>query len=405
LTPSFSESVAVADAGFWRAAADAVLRLVDRQEGSTLGDLRGLDVILPAWSHAAHFRAALQTRLVKEGVRAYIPPRIYTLSAWSGEPADDAIERRIELFETLRANEWIRSAFGTQPAALWALATNIEAVCDELTFAAVDNSEAFEAKLEASLVRHFRRRALRSVQPQAQLILRLWRASMAANRGAMARIAAFEGRIRAATRPVFFVAARPPAAWIRSGLDALAARVQVHLLRADTSAAVTAQPLLAAAWPELVGSDAASAPIAERARAITKTQAATAPLLVEASSLEEEAIAVCEQVMEWLRPTGQGDLFVERGPGSIALVALDRVAARRVRALLERAQILVRDDTGWKLSTTSAAGVVMRLFDLGANGFHHRDLLDWLKSPSIARHRAGSRADRARFARSGGRST
>jgi ATP-dependent helicase/nuclease subunit B len=355
--------------------------LVERQDRSALGDLRGIDVILPAWSHAAHLRAALQARLLKEGVRACIPPRIYTLPAWSGEPADDAIERRVELFETLRANTWIRSAFGTQPAALWALATNIETVCDELTFAAVDDFEAFAANVEASLARHFHRRALRSVQPQAQLILQLWRASTAADRGAMARIAAFEARVRASSRPLLFVATRVPAAWIRSGLVALAARVPVDLLQADTSAAVVARPLLAAAWPELVGSDAAGAPIAERARSITKAHAATAPLLVEASSLEEQAIAVCEQVMEWLRPKGQGDLFQERAPGSIALVALDRVAARRVRALLERARILVRDDTGWKLSTTSAAGVVMRLFDLGANGFHHRDLLDWLKSP------------------------
>jgi len=381
LTQSFSESVAVADAGFWPAAAEAVLRLVDRQEGSPLGDLRGVDIILPAWSHAAHLRASLQARLRNDGVRACIPPRIYTLPTWSGEPADDAIERRVELFETLRTNEWIRSAFGTQPAALWALATNIETVCDELTFAAADNSEAFAANLETSLARHFHRRALRSVQPQAQLILQLWRASMSADRGAMARIAAFDARVSASARPLLFVATRTPAAWIRRSLVALGARGPVHLLRADTSAAVAARPLLAAAWPELIGSDAAIAPIAERARSITKEQAATAPLLVEASSLEEEAIAVCEQVMEWLRPKGQGDLFLERAPGSIALVALDRVAARRVRALLERARILVRDDTGWKLSTTSAAGVVMRLFDLGANGFHHRDLLDWLKSP------------------------
>src|SRR5439155_2097682 len=90
---------------------------------------------------------------------------------------------------------------------------------------------------------------------------------------------------------------------------------------------------------------------------------------------------VCEQVINWLRPHGQADLFSGPAPGSIALVVLDRVAARRVRALLERAQVLVRDETGWKLSTTSAAGAVMRLFDLSANGFHHRDLLDWLKSP------------------------
>lgn len=43
----------------------------------------------------------------------------------------------------------------------------------------------------------------------------------------------------------------------------------------------------------------------------------------------------------------------------VALVAQDRGLVRRVRALLERAQLSVADETGWKLSTTRAAAVVM----------------------------------------------
>ncbi|MGH8666385.1 MAG: PD-(D/E)XK nuclease family protein, partial [Burkholderiales bacterium] len=65
----------------------------------------------------------------------------------------------------------------------------------------------------------------------------------------------------------------------------------------------------------------------------------------------------------------------------IAVVALDRVVARRARALLERAQVLVRDEAGWPLSTTSAATAVGRWLDLATNECHHRDLLDLLKSP------------------------
>ncbi|HTT13613.1 MAG TPA: PD-(D/E)XK nuclease family protein [Burkholderiaceae bacterium] len=389
MTQALTESVAVADAGFWPAVADAVLRLVGPDEGSAPRDLRRADVILPSWSHAQPLRTALQAGLRAEGSRAFIPPRMYTLAAWAGEVADGAIERRVELFEVLRGNEWVRTAFGPQPAALWALATNIEAVCDELTFAAVDGSEALEARIEASLARHFHRRALRTMLPQAQLILQLWRASMARDHGAMARLAVFDARIRGATRPLLFVAAGMPPGWMRGRLVALAERVPVHLLVADAGAAVAARPLLAAAWPELIGGDAAPAPIVERARSVTKAEAAQAPGLLEAGSLEDESIAVCEQVVKWLRPEGQGDLFSERVPRSIALVALDRVAARRVRALLERAAILVRDETGWKLSTTSAAGAVMRLFELGANGFHHRDLLDWLKSPFTLQGFAG----------------
>ena len=45
------------------------------------------------------------------------------------------------------------------------------------------------------------------------------------------------------------------------------------------------------------------------------------------------------------------------GKTNIALVAQDRLAARRVRALLSRlgSSLRIRDETGWKLSTTRAA--------------------------------------------------
>jgi ATP-dependent helicase/nuclease subunit B len=92
--------------------------------------------------------------------------------------------------------------------------------------------------------------------------------------------------------------------------------------------------------------------------------------ILAADSLEVEAAAVADQVLAWRR----------EGVESIGLVALDRLTARRARALLERAQISVRDETGWRLSTTSAAAAVMRWYDLVADDLYWRDLLDWLKS-------------------------
>ncbi len=109
-----------------------------------------------------------------------------------------------------------------------------------------------------------------------------------------------------------------------------------------------------------------------RADAVRDAEAAqSAPLaLLGAESLEEEATSVAQQVLAWRRA----------GIESIGLVALDRLTARRVRALLERAQVSVRDETGWRLSTTSAAASVMRWYDLVMDDLYWRDLLDWLKS-------------------------
>ncbi|MBK9236937.1 MAG: hypothetical protein IPO19_13330 [Rhodoferax sp.] len=42
-------------------------------------------------------------------------------------------------------------------------------------------------------------------------------------------------------------------------------------------------------------------------------------------------------------------------PGApVALVALDRALTRRVRAMLEGGNLRLRDENGWKLSTTRA---------------------------------------------------
>lgn len=389
--PQPVETLAVADGGFWTVVAEATIRLRGHAAGEAPADLRGIDLIVPGWAHAPLLRTALFARLRETGQPRCIPPRIYTVAAWAGDQADDAIERRIELFAALRASNWIRSTFGEQPAALWSLAAHVASVCDELTLAAVDGAEAFEQRLQASLARHFFRRSARAVEPQAQLVLQLWRAGLAQGTAVGARLAALQARSRAATHPLVFVAVHPLPAWTRAWLNVLAERVPVQVIRADVAAAVKRRPLFAAAWPELCDPVAEAPPIATRVQALDMVSAADGPTLVEAHSLEDEALAVAGQVVRWLQQRPPPGPEGADAPAPIALVALDRIAARRVRALLERAQILVRDETGWKLSTTSAAGAVMRLFDLALNGFNHRDLLDWLKSPFTLHGETGKR--------------
>jgi ATP-dependent helicase/nuclease subunit B len=54
-----------------------------------------------------------------------------------------------------------------------------------------------------------------------------------------------------------------------------------------------------------------------------------------------------------------------------------------MRALLERAGVMVCDETGWKLSTLSVSTVLMRWLDALQSDFYYQDLLDLLKSPFI----------------------
>jgi ATP-dependent helicase/nuclease subunit B len=71
---------------------------------------------------------------------------------------------------------------------------------------------------------------------------------------------------------------------------------------------------------------------------------------------------------------------VQAGEVPVALVALDRLLVRRVRALLARQRLAVLDETGWTLSTTRAAALVASALRLADPMVSADDVLDALKS-------------------------
>ena len=68
------------------------------------------------------------------------------------------------------------------------------------------------------------------------------------------------------------------------------------------------------------------------------------------------------------------------GRAPVALVANDRLLTRRVRAMLGERGIRVRDETGWKLSTTRAAATLMSLLRASRWDASTDAVLDWLKN-------------------------
>jgi len=85
---------------------------------------------------------------------------------------------------------------------------------------------------------------------------------------------------------------------------------------------------------------------------------------------ESEAQATAQAVIDALNA----------GAAPLALVALDRELLRRVRALLDRAQVPVIDETGWKLATTAAATRLLAPLQAALPGATGDDQLRWLKS-------------------------
>jgi ATP-dependent helicase/nuclease subunit B len=144
-----------------------------------------------------------------------------------------------------------------------------------------------------------------------------------------------------------------PAAWI--AIQAGGAEPVIESLMAHSSDATHCLIL-----------DADASPAAPFERAL----GTPSPAHVVCDSFEHEAQSAAAQVLSHL----------QRGEQPVALIAQDRVLVRRVRALLERAQVALVDETGWKLSTTRAAGQVMSLLRVAAPRASSDALLEWLKN-------------------------
>ena len=117
--------------------------------------------------------------------------------------------------------------------------------------------------------------------------------------------------------------------------------------------------------------------IADRANAL-KAEHTNSPLqdrlsLFAANDAEQEALGIELQIRQWLH----------EGKRDIAVVTQDRRLARRLRALLERSNIALRDYSGWALSTTSAAAALERWLECIEQDFNHLPLLDLLKSSFV----------------------
>ena len=73
-------------------------------------------------------------------------------------------------------------------------------------------------------------------------------------------------------------------------------------------------------------------------------------------------------------------VHLQAGRSPVALIAQDRVLIRRVRAMLAEKGVALRDETGWKLSTTRAAATLMSLLSAIAWDASTDRVLDWLKN-------------------------
>ena len=365
-------------ASFWLEAARAV---ACRAAGS---DLSGVRVVLPAYAHA---------RALKEGLLqclggSFAAPRIVTLDGWCGQLPPDAAEpaspasRLMDLYAELRQHGWLKKLFSARRNTdLLPLAQVLLTLSDELTRAllpaAARDPGAGRRQWQQALA-HLSPTAQRVVSDEAQLVWSIWQAQLDGSDPAARRYERMMRIADAADAPLYWIAATPPDGYDAAFLESYARTQDVRVLTLDWRAPA---PLLARAWPELAAPEpAAPEPAAFElngagggARVSETAWQPDGLRLSPASGLEQEAQRGAQTVIDWL----------QSGKREIAVVAQDRVVARRLRALLERAQVFVADETGWKLSTTRAASAVASWFELVASRAETPALLDLLKSPYV----------------------
>ncbi|GIZ52000.1 PD-(D/E)XK nuclease family protein [Noviherbaspirillum aridicola] len=360
--------------GFWprvaRMLLDAPALACGRRDGC---DLSAIRVLVPAFVHAR----ALKEALAREAGRPLIPPRIVTPAAWLAQqppPGAEASrgERMMSLYAELRQHGWLKKLFSARRNTdLLPLAQTLLGLFDELSAALLPvlqgDAGAADSRWQAALAQlPPPMRTLLS--DEAQLVWTLWKSQL----DGRDPVAAAHGQMMAlaeqAEAPLMWVQATRPDPLQQAFLNAYARRRPVRAVALDWRADAV-PPLLAEAWPELPEEPAGDMP---------PPRAAPAVLLHAAHGLEAEARHAAGTVIDWLR----------EGRERIALIAQDRVTARRVRALLERAGVFVADETGWRLSTTRSAAALDALLEVAASDADTLALLDLLKAPCLLAERA-----------------
>jgi ATP-dependent helicase/nuclease subunit B len=346
--------------------ARAAESIVERERAS-FPDLTRAVILVPDLHAAPDVARALRAA---SGLPALLLPRITTLEQWAAQvPLDTPIVSRVArealLYRELEKRAWLQSAD------LWAVSAELASLFDELTrhnLSLPADLAAFNRQLEHA----YRARTGESLTFEARLVHELWHV-LAAATGDADPEAAYQLKLshlaETVSAPLYALGLARLVPSEQRFLERYSVRAPVRLFEADPAAADDAlSRLLAAAWPREVD----HAGLLDRARGLSATCPGRLRIL-GASSPEQEAQAVDVTVREWLLA----------GKERIAIVVRDRLVARRARALLERAQVLIKDEAGWAFSTTSAATVISRWLDVAGGDCYYRDLLDLMKSPFV----------------------
>ncbi|MBC3880408.1 PD-(D/E)XK nuclease family protein [Undibacterium sp. LX40W] len=347
-------------------------------------DYAHLRVVVPTFEHAQVFLKALQQAIGTH----FIPPRILTMFAWTGQQAPLAVnvsgdsQRLMSLYGELRQHEWLKKLFGARSNTdLLPLAQTLLNLSDELTQVWLPKVLDANGTISPEKMVDTWQQALaqlplpvqKMVSDESQLVWTLWQGQLDQHDHNVQLLQKMLVIAAQAEEELFWISPTMPNAMEEAFLQAY--KRTVHVMSIDWNAKALPRQVLSA-WPRITGE-----PTDEKLSSRSTDSNSVSPefcwsrlRLCDAASLEDEAVQAAQTIIEWL----------QAGKQEIAVIAQDRVVSRRLRALLERAGVFVADETGWKLSTTRAAAGVASWFDVVATRADSLVLLDFLKSPFLS---------------------
>ena len=319
--------------------------------------------------------------------------------AWKFPKKRSDLERWLGVYATLRKHPDLQAWFKAESeTGAWGLAQAIVKACDTLskaisprlqkqmhTFSQQHKSDIGEAwgrdvqaLLDETIQEAYRGMARKVVDQEANVLLTFWRYTASVSDPAFRNQFAIAAHLHALTQAQAVNQARP-LIWVETAdptpIDQEIIGDLLHQYAKFAPAIEVKMDWNAVGlWPETIpGED-------RFARAIENTQSAQTEgwRLIAAKRFEELAWAAAKTIEQHL---------IE-GKTNLALVAQDRLVARRVRALLARLgpALNISDETGWKLSTTRAAAALnswLELIRSPKDGPSVKVLLEFLQNPFL----------------------
>jgi ATP-dependent helicase/nuclease subunit B len=327
--------------------------------------------------------------------------------AWKFPKKQSDLERWLGVYSTLRKHPTLQAWFKAETeTGAWGLAQAIVKACDTLSTAVspqlqkqiADLTEEIQTKngklehsnigeawlehaqqlLDATVAQVYSGMARKVVDQETKVLLEFWRYTASVSDPAFRNQFAMAAHLQAAkiasqqdqARPLIWVETADPTLIDQEIIGNLLADYALHARVVEVKMDWREVGL----WAEAIGVEDAPA------LALSNAHRSQTPgwRLIAAKRFEELAWVAAKTIEQHLID----------GKTKLALVAQDRLVARRARALLARLgpALNIRDETGWKLSTTRAAAALnswLELIKAPKDGPSAKTLLEFLQNPFL----------------------